>query len=123
MRRAPEAVCASSELADNSYFGFAIDYRGEPRKAILIRYQGVAYGYLNQCVHMPRALDCEQCNVFDDTGRYIRCTMHGLIYEPTTGQCRSDICAGQSLTPLKIDERDGTIYLTDKRGRCRTSSA
>ncbi len=123
MRGEPQPVCASSALANNSYVGFDVVYRGEARKAIVVRHQGIAYAYLNQCVHMPRTLDCEQCNVFDESGRYIRCTMHGLIYEPDTGMCRSDICAGESLTALKIDERDGTIFLIEKHGRCHLTPA
>lgn len=60
-----------------------------------------------------------------DYGRWDAVAMaeHGLIYEPDTGMCRSDICAGESLTALKIDERDGTIFLIEKHGRCHITPA
>jgi nitrite reductase/ring-hydroxylating ferredoxin subunit len=114
-RRAPMPVCASSNLVEQGSYKFPVLYRGVVREAILVRHRGVAYGYLNRCVHMDRALDCEQPHVFDESGTYIRCSMHGIVYEPATGLCRSDICAGKSLTALKIDERDGLIHLVDKR--------
>lgn len=114
-RRAPAVICASDELPELGSYGFQVLHRGEPRAAILIRFRGTAYGYLNQCVHMPKALDCEHCNVFDANGEMIRCSMHGITYDPVSGQCQSEICAGKFLTAVKIVERDGFIYLVDKR--------
>jgi nitrite reductase/ring-hydroxylating ferredoxin subunit len=92
-----------------------VQYRGKHRDAILIRHTGEVYGYLNQCAHMPRRLDCEDPRVFDDSGRFLRCSMHGIIYDPASGACQSEICAGASLTPLGIVETAGAIYLQDKR--------
>jgi len=95
--------------------GFQVLYRGVKREAILVRFRGVAYGYLNQCVHMPRQLDGEEPRVFDEAGGAIRCSMHGITYRPETGECLSEIGAGKSLTPLRVDEREAVLYLTDKR--------
>jgi len=114
-RRPSRPICSSARLAEQASYGFHVHYRGSLREAILIRHRGVAYCYLNQCVHMPKALDCEHCHVFDETGEFLRCSMHGIVYEPDTGLCRSEICAGQSLTVLKIEERDGQIRLIEKR--------
>ena len=108
-------ICASPALAELGKYRFRVLYRGSPREAILVRFHGIAYGYLNQCVHMPKALDCERPEVFDDAGESLRCSMHGITYAPTTGTCLSEICAGKSLTPLRIQERDGMLYLTEKR--------
>lgn len=108
-------VCPSDALPELGRYSFPIRYRGQPAEAIAVRFEGTVYGYLNLCVHMPRRLDCEGTRVFDDTGRFLRCTMHGIVYDPVTGECQSEICAGQSLTPLRIVERDGTLYLIDKR--------
>lgn len=109
------AICPAAELTELGSHRFRVLYRGQPRAAILVRFQGVAIGYLNQCVHMPKELDCEQRHVFDAAGQSIRCSMHGITYEPHTGDCLSEICAGKSLTPLRVQERDGFVYLTEKR--------
>ena len=119
-RRNPQVICPSDSLPERASYGFRLRYRGEAREAILVRHGGVVYGYLNQCVHMPKALDCEHCHIFDESGRFIRCSMHGITYEPATGLCQSEICAGKSLTAVKIDERDGQIYLADKRASIDT---
>ena len=110
-------ICPSASVAESGKFGFRIFYRGRPSEALLVRFQGDVRGYLNQCVHMPRPLDCEHDCIFDESGRHLRCSMHGIIYDPVNGECRSEICEGRALTAVKVQERDGYVYLVDKRAR------
>ncbi len=111
----PASICASGELPELGKYAFTVNYRGERQPALLIRFHGTVYGYLNRCVHMPKRLDCEESNIFDATGRFLRCSMHTIHYDPPTGECLSEICAGKSLTALKVEEREGRVYLMDKR--------
>jgi nitrite reductase/ring-hydroxylating ferredoxin subunit len=111
----PVAICPSAQIKELGKYVFNISYRGEDRSAILIRFKGIAYGYLNQCVHMPRTLDCEEENVFDESERYLQCSMHSICYDPVTGESLSEICAGKKLTKIKIIEEGGWVYLTEKR--------
>lgn len=113
--RTQAPICPSLDLAELGSHSFQVLYRGVQQEAILVRFRGVVYGYLNQCVHMPRRLDGEEPRVFDEAGGAIRCSMHGITYRPETGECLSEICAGKFLTPLRVDEREGVLYLTDKR--------
>ena len=110
-------ICASDELPDLGSHVFEVDYRGERRPAIVVRHAGVVYGYLNRCVHMPKRLDCEHPEVFDASGKLLRCSMHGLVYDPASGRCGSEICADRSLVALAVAERDGAVFLCDKRAR------
>jgi len=113
----PTPICAASDVADLGKYVFTVDYRGQRREAILVRFQGVVYGYLNQCVHMPRALDCEASQIFDESGRYIQCSMHSICYDPVTGVSMSQLCEGKKLTALKVSEIDGVVYLLEKRAQ------
>ena len=70
---------------------------------------------LTRCVHMPRRLDCEQDRVFDDSGRYLRCSMHGIVYTPETGTSISTMCEGDRLHDLAVYEEDGVVGLADFR--------
>lgn len=108
-------ICSSADIAELGKFPFTLQYRGEKREALLIRFQGMVYSYLNQCVHMPKALDCENENIFDDTERYLQCSMHSICYDPVSGVSLSEICAGKKLTAIKVREEDGQVYLMDKR--------
>ena len=111
----PEPICPSFQVPELGKFSFAIQYRGIRRDAILVRFEGLVYGYLNQCVHMPRPLDCEHNNIFDETGRYLQCSMHTICYDPVTGESLSEICAGKKLTALQVREEEEWVYLVDKR--------
>jgi len=111
----PEPICPGLHVLELGKFPFSIQYRGGRRDAILVRFKGVVYGYLNQCVHMPRALDCEHDDIFDETGQYLQCSMHTICYDPVSGESLSEICAGKKLTALKVREEGGWVYLVDKR--------
>jgi len=110
-----EPICPGSQVPERGKFSFAIEYRGQRRDAILIRFKGVVYGYLNQCAHMPKALDCEHSDIFDETRQYLQCSMHTICYDPVSGESLSEICAGKKLTGFKVREEAGWVYLADKR--------
>lgn len=117
-------VCRSSELAEKDYVILDVEYRGKAHSAIVLRYGGKLYAYLNQCVHMPRRLNCEQQTVFDEERRFLRCSMHGIVYQPETGESKSAICPGKRLTALRLRETDGRIVLAHKHltpPRCGSS--
>ena len=113
--QAPIPICADKQLQEFAKFPFTVFYRDEKREAFLVRFKGTVYGYLNQCVHMPKALDCEDENIFDESGRYIRCSMHSICYDPVSGASVSELCAGKKLTALKIRAEGEWLYLADKR--------
>jgi nitrite reductase/ring-hydroxylating ferredoxin subunit len=109
------AICPSDAVPELGKYAFTVEHRGTRLPALLIRHQGTVYGYINQCVHMPRTLDCEQPEIFDESGRYLQCSMHTIHYDPATGDCLSEICAGKKLAGFKVEERDGAIYLIDRK--------
>ena len=64
---------------------------------------------------MPRPLDCEQDLVFDPSGRYLRCSMHGIVYAPETGTSISTMCEGQRLRAVAVYEEGGDVGIADFR--------
>lgn len=116
-RRQPLFVCDSKALEEGGYRRLEVDYAGESATIIVLRYQGDCFAYLNRCAHMPRELDCERATVFDESGRYLRCSMHGVVYDPCTGKSESDICLGQALTPILLIETATGLWIVDKKVR------
>lgn len=108
-------VCSSDQLVEGSYRRIEASYSGETSSVIVFRYKGSCLGYRNLCVHMPRELDCEKDMIFDATGRNLRCSMHGIVYDPITGRSISTMCTGQQLTPVRILEDEEGIWINDKR--------
>ena len=108
-------ACRSDALRDGAYLKLDVIFSGKPASLILFRYEGRCISYLNLCVHMARPLDCEEDIIFDPTGRYLRCSMHGIVFDPVTGESLSTICAGQRLTAVKLLEDEEAIWIRDRR--------
>jgi len=113
-RKATIWVCDKDQLTEGGYVRIDALYDNEPSSIIVFRYGGDCLAYRNLCVHMPRRLDCEKDMIFDDSRENLRCSMHGITYSPTTGESMSDICKGKKLTPVKVQEQDDGIWISDK---------
>lgn len=79
--------------------------------AFAIRYQGHVYAYLNQCRHIPVEMDYRDGDFFDLSKHYLICALHGATYQPDTGLCVRGPCRGSRLHSVKVEERDGQVYL------------
>jgi nitrite reductase/ring-hydroxylating ferredoxin subunit len=71
---------------------------------------------------MPRELDCQKDMVFDESGKFLRYSMHGIVYDPVTGESLSTMCNGEKLTPVRIQEDDAGIWIKDKRVKPLTTA-
>jgi len=107
-------LCPSAELAEGAYLKTELIYDGEAVSMVVFRHKGACLAYKNLCVHMPRTLDCEQDMIFDATGRFLRCSMHGIVYDPLTGESLSDICRGQRLTAIDTHEDETGVWIADR---------
>lgn len=108
-------ICGSAELTGHQHRIVPVLFKKERQTAIVLRHEGQVHAYLNQCVHMVRRLDCMHDAVFDAAKGYLRCSMHGIVYDPATGESLSVLCAGERLEALRCSEIDGQVYIVDKR--------
>jgi nitrite reductase/ring-hydroxylating ferredoxin subunit len=88
-----------------------------PSSVIVFRYQDECIAYRYVCVHMPRRQDCERDMIFDATGRHLGRSMHGIVYDPISGESLSEICRGQYLTAVEVQENEEGVWIVDKRVR------
>lgn len=107
-------ICTRAELNEASFLIRPIHFKKQSTSAIVFAFAGDAYAYINHCMHMHRPLNCEADNVFDETGKYLRCSMHGFIFDPKTGECQSPVCLGQRLQSLRLEAIDGVLYFAEK---------
>ncbi|MGH8789314.1 MAG: Rieske (2Fe-2S) protein [Cupriavidus necator] len=109
--QAPVRLCAAADLEEGGLgvrFSVALDQR--EIGAFVVRFDGAAHGYLNQCAHVPMELDWQEGRFFDASGLYLMCATHGAVYAPDSGECVGGPCRGASLAKLCIEERDGHVY-------------
>lgn len=110
-------VCAREQLIEGGYLRLDVAYDSEPISVVVFRHKGRCGAFRNLCVHMPRELDCEQDMIFDATGNYLRCSMHGIVYDPITGESISEICIGKRLTPVDVEEDETGVWICDRHVR------
>ena len=108
-------ICASAQLVSGGKgVRFSLQIAGREESAFVIRYQGVVYGYLNRCAHVPTELDWTPGDFFESDGRYLICATHGALYCPETGDCVAGRCNGRGLHSLPVVESDGQVFLVEE---------
>lgn len=112
-------ILAADALDENAYLTVDVllnstSTRSSQANVLVFRYQHKVYAYVNHCMHMHRPLNCQQDAIFDAERRWLRCSMHGFIFEPETGVCISPVCEGQALQAIKVAEQDGMIVFKEK---------
>lgn len=107
-------ICPSSDLQDG---GLAVRFRARvydtDAPAFAVRYQGQVHAYVNECVHIPVELDQNPGHVFDMSGQFLVCSVHGAYYSPSDGRCLGGPCRGPGLVPLPTKEQDGQVWLIE----------
>lgn len=105
-------ICLSGMLTDcGRGVRFEVEYFGSPAPAFVVRQADKVHGYLNRCAHVAMELDWQEGVFFDAEGRDLICSTHGAVYETASGRCLGGPCDGTPLVKLRLEERDGAVYL------------
>jgi nitrite reductase/ring-hydroxylating ferredoxin subunit len=106
-----QLLCASADLAEaGKAWVFDVLLWRRPARAFALRFEGRVVAYLNRCAHVPTEMDWQPGEFLDAERRFIVCTTHGAVYEPTTGHCIAGPCAGARLMAIDVVERAGQVY-------------
>ena len=100
-------LCTLDELAAQPSLGVDIDNQ---RYIVIASDEGPRV-YLNSCPHLGIPLEWLEHQFFDTDTGLIRCATHGALFLPTTGECVSGPCAGDSLVPVPFVIKDNNIFL------------
>lgn len=90
---------------------FELPMLGEHTTGFVVRYQGIARAYVNQCAHVPVELDWNEGEFFDRNKDYLICATHGAHYAPDTGYCVFGPCKGKNLQSLPVTELNQQIII------------
>jgi nitrite reductase/ring-hydroxylating ferredoxin subunit len=108
-------ICADREIAEREFRVIPLQYKKQPITGIIFRFNQNLYAYVNQCVHMPRTLNCEANTIFDESRKLLRCSTHGIAFQPETGESVSNRCNGDRLQAIRLKVHKNIIYIDDKR--------
>jgi nitrite reductase/ring-hydroxylating ferredoxin subunit len=104
-------ICDSSALEEGGKgVRFLVTAGGDDATAFAIRYNGIAYAYLNRCAHVPIELDWNEGEFFESSGLYLMCSTHGAVYAPETGKCEGGPCRGGRLRPIMVMEQNNQVF-------------
>jgi nitrite reductase/ring-hydroxylating ferredoxin subunit len=105
-------ILNSHDLAEKSLgLRFKLPQLGDFATGFVVRYEGKAYAYVNQCAHVPIELDWQQGEFFTAAKDYLICSTHGAHYQPETGHCVMGPCKGKKLQSLPITELNQQITI------------
>lgn len=107
-------LCKSTDVENGGVaWRFRIKQGRRKRTAFVVRHEGIARAYINECAHTPMELDMDDGRFFDTSGKHLVCSTHGAMYDPTDGSCLGGPCGGAGLISLALTENDGYIYLDE----------
>lgn len=105
------ALCASSELQEGGdAVTFDVIEFGRTVQAFALRFDKVAVAYLNRCAHVPTEMDWQPGKFWDQDKRHIICSVHGALYDPSSGQCVGGPCWGARLHRIELKEEGDQVY-------------
>lgn len=107
-----EFICVADEIGEMQAKGYVGRVEGMQRNIFAVRQDGVLHLYLNKCPHAGALLDHIPGQFLTPDARFLRCGMHGAIFEIGNGDCIDGPCQGTKLTRLVHEERDGEVYIT-----------
>jgi len=108
------AVCPSEALVNGGVaVRFTARVHGVDAPAFVMRYHDTVRAFVNECAHVPVELDLNPGQVFDQSGEYLVCSMHGAYYAPDSGECVGGPCRGAMLVSLDVIEMDGQVWLIE----------
>ncbi len=111
VHRDAQRLCEAAALEEaGRAFVFDVEVDAQPARAFVLRFDGQVVGYLNRCVHVPTEMDWQEGQFLDGDRRFIMCSIHGAMYEPSDGRCVGGPCGKGQLTALSVAEHDGQVY-------------
>ena len=108
-----QEICDLNDLNELSAKEFVVKNDDIEKNAFLVRYKQSCYAYENSCPHTGATLNWREEQFFSFDGRFLQCSLHGALFEPTTGLCVRGPCCGESLKQIDIVVQDGAVCLVD----------
>jgi len=124
MNRIPDelyAVCSMSDIPVGGASPFdlvEIDSEGSsrPLRIVILRPTPTKYQcYVNTCPHQGVWLNIGSGSFLDESGKSLRCSKHGALFDIESGACTEGPCVGASLRAIPATTYQGDICISGVR--------
>jgi nitrite reductase/ring-hydroxylating ferredoxin subunit len=110
--RPGQVLCRLDEIPDGTAKGFDLGGCDEPLEIFVVREGPRIFAYMNVCPHTGSPLDWQPDDFMSEDGCNIMCHTHGALFEVADGFCIAGPCAGDQLTPVKVEvDAAGNVVL------------
>jgi nitrite reductase/ring-hydroxylating ferredoxin subunit len=93
--------------------GFFLGEGEWPFRGFVVLQGDSVFAYANVCPHARHPLDLQPDEFLVETGDMLRCSSHGALFRPQTGECVFGPCVGQNLLALNVRiDQAGVIHVT-----------
>ena len=106
---AEKVICRADELVAGETKKFLIEVEGRDEECFVVNYEGVLYGWVNRCMHVPMTMDWVENRFLTQDKRYIQCATHGAWYEPDSGECVAGPPCGKFLIRVPLEVRGDAV--------------
>ena len=103
-------LCHSDEIPEDDARGFDLPQG----KLFAVKKKGKVYLYLNCCPHLNLPLEWEPHAFLDSEALYIKCSNHGAMFIPESGECIQGPCLGDALWSIAFQSEDGHILISEE---------
>lgn len=107
-------ICPLVELGDPGARGFTRGPGDWPLRGFIVRRGEVVRAYVNHCPHAGFQLNWQPDGFLAPLAPFIRCAMHGALFDIETGTCVSGPCSGERLRALSVRVEHGYVVLDEE---------
>jgi nitrite reductase/ring-hydroxylating ferredoxin subunit len=109
----PVFLCRIEQLQDPGTFNVVLGEGEEELDIVIVQSNGARYAYINSCPHQFIPLETFPNHFLTEDKAHLVCSGHGAQFALSTGACVRGPCLGKSLDGLRIEEKDGAVYLAE----------
>lgn len=106
-------LCANNALIDNSTLEINIEINKHTHPGFLLVTDKKVFCYINSCPHTGATLNWNPNQFLDVNQEFIQCSLHGALFEKSSGLCIRGPCVGTNLQVLPVELREEFWYLSD----------
>ncbi|GAB3381517.1 Rieske (2Fe-2S) protein [Lysobacter fragariae] len=108
------SLIALDRIVDGGFAEVEVSIDGDAESLILHREGASVRAWLNICPHAGRRLDWAPGQFLKTAEGLLVCAAHGASFELRGGECVAGPCRGAALRAVKVDVRDGEVWLVSR---------
>ena len=102
-------LCSVDAVPDGAARGFVVDDAGVRLGLVVVRHDGLLYGYVNRCPHLSIPLNLWPDKFISPDGQVLQCATHGARFRIRDGLCVQGPCVGRFLTSFRLAVKNRKI--------------